>query len=170
MRPVNRALTTLPLLILASMLFLLWRGLYKDPSKIPSPLIGKPAPLGAFSSQDLHGKISLVNVWASWCDACAQEHPFLLELSQHKVRLFGIDYKDQASAAREWLQQHGNPYQRVAMDPTGQAAMDWGVYGTPETFVIDKHGIIRYKQVGPINADVWYKELAPLIKKLEQES
>jgi cytochrome c biogenesis protein CcmG/thiol:disulfide interchange protein DsbE len=170
-----------PLMIVVIIFILLWRGLTLHPDRIPSPLINKLSP--AFSLPDLFnqekmitnknlaGHVVLVNVWATWCVACAEEHDQLLKLAKRdNIFLMGINYKDDPTAAKEWLTVHGNPYQIVVTDRNGQSAIDWGVYGTPETFVIDKKGIIRYKQIGPIDEEVWENTLKPLIEKLRYES
>ncbi|MDF2868275.1 MAG: thiol:disulfide interchange protein, partial [Gammaproteobacteria bacterium] len=156
---------------------LLWRGLQLDPHKIPSTLINKPVP--KFNLPDLMnsgnrlterqflGQVSLVNVWATWCTACQQEHPILLDIARtHKVKLYAIDYKDDLQTAKNWLAQYGNPFLAIGFDATGQAAIDWGVYGTPETFLIDRQGIIRYKHIGPLTKQIWQNTLLPLIDKL----
>lgn len=169
----------LPLLLFLLIAYVLWRGLQLHPGQIPSPLINKPAPAfelpalltpGHLNTQIFIGKVSLLNVWATWCYACAQEHDDLLKIANsHDVILFGLDYKDDSTAAKNWLRDHGNPYQAVAFDVNGDTAIDWGVYGAPETFVIDKKGIIRYKQIGPITPEIWEHELKPLITKLQAQ-
>jgi len=156
---------------------LLAYGLRLDPRKIPSPLVDKPLP--AFSlptlenpkkllaNADLKGKVVLINVWASWCVACKQEHPVLLELSRDKlVPIIGLNYKDKREDATHMLKTEGNPYDVSIVDADGRVGIDWGVYGVPESFVVDKQGVIRYKQIGPISPDVWEKTLLPLIRKL----
>ena len=171
----------IPLLIFIVLVILLAIGLTRDPKKIPSPLIGKPAPqfeLPAVlqpeqkvASQDFVGKVALFNVWASWCVACRQEHPLLVKFAkQHKTPIYGLNYKDKRSDAIRWLEAFGNPYVSSAYDLSGTVGIDWGVYGVPETFLIDKQGIIRFKQIGPVTEDVISNELLPLIRKLEQES
>jgi cytochrome c biogenesis protein CcmG/thiol:disulfide interchange protein DsbE len=171
----------IPLLVFIVLVILLAIGLTRDPKKIPSPLIGKAAPqfeLPAVlqpqqkvSSEDFLGKVALFNVWASWCVACRQEHPLLVEFSKnHKTPIYGLNYKDQRSDAIRWLEAFGNPYISSAFDLSGTVGIDWGVYGVPETFLIDKQGIIRFKQIGPVTDDVINNELLPLIQKLEQES
>lgn len=171
---------TLPLLVFFVIAIILWRGLGLHPNQVPSPLINKAVPTFSLatlidgkltSNKDFAGKITLVNVWATWCYACAQEHPFLLELSQRSdITLYGLDYKDDKTVAKKWLKQHGNPYKIIAVDQDGTAAIDWGVYGTPETFIVDKKGIIRYKHIGPLTQDVWEQKLKPLIDKIRSES
>lgn len=173
--------TLMPLVVFVLIGFVLYRGLNLHPERIPSPLVNQPAPyfqlaqLGypdrVFSSTDLFkGKVTLLNVWASWCSACRAEHPGLLQLagSSH-FQLIGIDYRDDAEAALKWLHQAGNPYSLVLEDPSGKTAIDWGVYGTPETFVIDRQGRIRFRQVGIITREVWQTTLQPLVLKLEKE-
>lgn len=154
-----------------------------DPSKLPSALIGRPVPtfvlppvealrsggkpIAGFSSADLSkGKVSVVNFWASWCGPCHTEHPFLVKLAAiSKAPLFGINYKDRASAARRFLGRYGNPFIAVGADGNGRTAIEWGVYGMPETFVIDARGRIAYKHVGPIDATVLKERLLPAIAK-----
>jgi cytochrome c biogenesis protein CcmG/thiol:disulfide interchange protein DsbE len=169
-----------PLIIFFLVGLTLWRGLGMHPNEIPSPLINKPAPdfqvttlegSKKLSNQDFFGHVSLLNVWATWCEACAAEHEFLLGLANDKnLYLYGLDYKDDASAAKKLLSEKGNPYRSVGVDLSGDTAINWGVYGTPETFVIDKKGIIRYKQIGALTADNWENVISPLIAKLEKES
>ena len=169
----------LPLTLFLLIAGVLWRGLQLHPGQIPSPLINKPAPAfdlpslltsGHVDNQIFIGKVSLLNVWATWCYACAQEHDDLSKIADsHEVALFGLDYKDDSAAAKNWLHEHGNPYQDVAFDANGDTAINWGVYGAPETFVIDKKGIIRYKQIGPITPAIWEHDLKPLVMKLRAE-
>ncbi|MXX98372.1 MAG: DsbE family thiol:disulfide interchange protein [Gammaproteobacteria bacterium] len=160
-----------------SMLVLFAIGLKLDPSYIPSPLIGKPMP--AFSGDDLQqpekqitqsdwlGQPALINIWASWCAACLSEHPLLMEFSQTETfPIYGIDYKDQREDALQWLKQHGNPYTMSLYDDSGRAGIDWGVYGVPETFVIDHVGTIHYKHIGPIDEILMQETLIPLLETL----
>ena len=153
-------------------------GLTKDPREVPSPLIEKPAPLfkvaqlhepgASFAPQDMRGKVWLLNVWASWCVSCRVEHPLLVEMSRQKiVPIVGLDYKDQREDGKQWLAKFGNPYTLSAFDNEGKVGIDYGVYGVPETFVIDKQGVIRYKQIGPITREALDKTIIPLIRKLE---
>lgn len=169
-----------PLLFFLVLLLLLAIGLKLDPSEVPSPLIGKPAPAfrlatledpsGEFTQEIFKGKISLLNVWASWCVSCREEHPFLLELAKRgEVVIYGLNYKDDPVQARRWLEMLGNPYRLSLYDPEGRAALDFGVYGVPETFLIDQQGVIRYKQIGPLTKSVWEEEIVPLIEKLKVE-
>lgn len=190
-KTVLRALRyTAPLLLFLVLTGLFWRGLQLNPTELSSQLIGKPAP--KFSLTSLHGpstsltetifydKISLVNVWATWCISCRHEHamllelqPMLLELNQRQlvdpalpaVQMIGLNFKDDPAMARAWLQKHGDPYQLILVDQIGKTALDWGVYGTPETFVVDQHGIVRYRHVGPITIDTWQRVLLPIISK-----
>jgi len=156
---------------------LLWNGLSLDPRKIPSPLIGKSLPPFALatvadparkvSRDELRGRVYLLNVWASWCVACRQEHPFLNELARNKtVSIIGLNYKDKREDALGWLGSLGNPYELSLADNDGRLGIDLGVYGVPETFIIDKQGVIRYKQIGPITPEAWDKKLLPLIKQI----
>jgi cytochrome c biogenesis protein CcmG/thiol:disulfide interchange protein DsbE len=152
-------------------------GLGRDPGMVPSPLIGKPVPVFSLppvqgrrlglSTGDLSGGVSLVNVFASWCVACREEHPLLMRLEeQGVVPIHGIDYKDKPSDAARWLETMGDPYTRTGADLDGRAAIDWGVYGVPETFVVDRRGRIAYKQVGPIDEKALGETILPLIQRL----
>ena len=176
-----RALIALPLILFLFIVLLLWHGLRLHPNQIPSPLINKPAPTFQLptlfdskkvtSTKDFLGHVTLVNVWATWCAACGDEHALLLQLAQQEQLFFyGLNYKDDSSLAKKWLTTQGNPYQIVAVDQFGKIAIDWGVYGTPETFVLDKKGIIRYKLIGAIDENTWQTTLKPLITQLRNES
>ena len=167
----------IPIGLFALLGVLLAVGLKLDPRKIPSPLVDKPLP--AFSlptlddpsrsltNTDFQGKVVLINVWASWCAACRQEHPLLMEVARAKqVPLIGLNYKDKRDDALRVLQAEGNPYDVSLVDADGRVAIDWGVYGVPETFVIDKAGVIRYKYIGPISTESWETTLLPLIQQL----
>ena len=167
----------IPLAIFVVLGLLLAYGLNLDPRKIPSPLIGKSLPAFSLTTvadparkvgrDDLLGRAYLLNVWASWCVACRQEHPFLNELARNKtVPIIGLNYKDKREDALGWLGSLGNPYELSLADNDGRLGIDLGVYGVPETFVIDKQGVIRYKQIGPITPEVWEQKLAPLIREL----
>jgi cytochrome c biogenesis protein CcmG/thiol:disulfide interchange protein DsbE len=166
-----------PLAIFVVLGLLLAYGLNLDPRKIPSPLIGKSLPAFSLTTvadparkvgrDDLLGRAYLLNVWASWCVACRQEHPLLNELARNKaVPIIGINYKDKREDALGWLGSLGNPYELSLADNDGRLGIDLGVYGVPETFVIDKQGVIRYKQIGPITPEVWEQKLAPLIREI----
>lgn len=167
----------IPLAIFIGMLVFLGVGLKLDPHEVPSPLIDKPAPVfhlqtldmpaRVLSTTDMRGQVWLLNVWASWCSGCREEHPVLVEFSQTRaVPIYGMDYKDQPSDARRWLRDLGNPYTAVVQDVDGRMGIEFGVYGVPETFVIDKAGIIRYKQIGPLTPNVLRDTILPLVRKL----
>jgi cytochrome c biogenesis protein CcmG/thiol:disulfide interchange protein DsbE len=169
----------LPLAIFLVVSVFLLRGLWLDPREVPSPFIDKPAPPftlaqleqpdAKFSPADMKGKVWLLNVWASWCVACRQEHPLLVELSKQKaVPLIGLNYKDKPEAAKAWLAQWGDPYNFSVKDLDGRVGIDYGVYGVPETFVIDKGGVIRHKQIGPITEEIWKSKLLPLLEQLRK--
>lgn len=163
----------LPIIALLLLCILLWRGLSLEPKKIPSNLINKPFPAVSlpqlnehqFNQQDLLGKVSIVHVWATWCLTCRSEHSFLMQI-RHRVNLIGLIYRDSKSHVSQWLEDFGDPYQSVLFDPDSSATLALGVYGTPETFIIDKKGLIRYKHIGEINERTWPKLLAK-IKELE---
>jgi len=166
----------MPLIIFGLLVALLAIGLTLNPRLVPSPLIGKAAPVfelpllnkaGTFSDRDFKGHITLLNVWASWCFACRQEHEAVTWLSRQGVRVIGFNYKDENNNAKAWLQQFGNPYEAVVVDLDGRIGIDWGVYGAPETFLIDQNGIIRDKFIGPLNEEYISEKLLPMIKQLE---
>lgn len=168
----------LPLVIFVVMAGFLWIGLGLRPSEVPSPLIGKPAPDfqlaqlhepgKTISRQELLGQVWLLNVWASWCVSCRQEHPVLVSLSRSgQVPIYGLNYKDKREDAQRWLQALGNPYLISAFDDEGQVGIDYGVYGVPETYVIDREGIIRFKQIGPVTPEVLQQKILPLVKELQ---
>lgn len=170
----------IPLIVFIAMVVFLAIGLTLDPREVPSPFIGKPAPSfslpqvadagQSFGNNDLKGRVSLLNVWASWCVSCRQEHPVLIELAKQNVLpIYGLNYKDEREAALGWLKRFGDPYIASAFDADGKVGIEWGVYGVPETFVIDKQGVIRYKQTGPVTEEVLKKTLLPLIRQLQQE-
>ncbi|MGE5665823.1 MAG: DsbE family thiol:disulfide interchange protein [Betaproteobacteria bacterium] len=163
-------------LVLAGFLYV---GLGLNPREVPSPLVDKPAPAfhlaklaqpdQTFSRDDMKGKVWMLNVWASWCTACREEHPLLVEIAkQGTVPIVGLNYKDKPDAAKQWLAQWGDPYKLSVQDPVGRTGIEYGVYGVPETFVIDKNGVIRFKQIGPITPKVWQDKMLPLIRQLEQ--
>lgn len=166
----------LPLLLFFVMVGFLAKGLFLNPKEVPSPLIGKPAPafeapvLGdpskTFSTADMKGKVWLLNTWASWCAACRDEHPLLVEMLKHKIPLYGLAYKDVEADALEVLKEMGNPYIITANDADGAIGLDYGVYGVPETYIIDKAGIIRYKQIGPITPDALRNDIIPILQEL----
>ena len=167
----------MPLIIFAVLVIFLAVGLTLNPREVPSPLIGKPAPEfelplllqeGSFSNKDLIGHVTLLNVWASWCFACRQEHEVVKHLSREGVRIIGLNYKDDASDAKQWLAKLGNPYQAIAADRDGRIAIDWGVYGAPETFLIDQQGIIRHKVIGPLSDQEKFDALMAVMKTLKK--
>lgn len=175
-------------------------GLTRDPHEVPSPLVGKPTPEfklmqlesgKTFAPADLRGKVWILNVWSSWCVSCRQEHPLLVAFSrQGRLPIVGLNYKEVRGdgeldvknispeneeklvrqRANMWLAQHGNPYSLVALDMDGRVGIDYGVYGVPESYVIDKAGVIRYKQIGPFTLEVLQKKVLPLIEQLEKQS
>jgi cytochrome c biogenesis protein CcmG/thiol:disulfide interchange protein DsbE len=155
-------------------------GLTLNPRELPSPLVGKAAPDFSLSqlhdpgkvisSNDLKGKVWLLNFWASWCGGCKDEHPVLIHLAQSgAVPIYGMDYKDQRNEALSWLREWGNPYSVVAVDELGRVGINYGVYGVPETYVIDKQGVIRYKQIGPLREDILEKKILPLVRELQNQ-
>jgi cytochrome c biogenesis protein CcmG/thiol:disulfide interchange protein DsbE len=167
----------IPIGLFVALGVLLAVGLKLDPRKIPSPLVDKPLPAftlttledpkKTLSKTDFHGQVVLFNVWASWCVACKEEHPVLIELARRKLApIVGLNYKDQRDAALAVLKADGNPYDANLVDADGRVGIDWGVYGVPETFVVDKQGIIRHKHIGPITPEVIEQELLPLIREL----
>lgn len=169
----------LPLVAFVVLVGFLAVGLNLNPREVPSPLVGKPAPAFVlpqlaeqekkFSPEDMKGKVWLLNVWASWCVSCRQEHPLLVEMARAQVApIIGLDYKDQREDGLRWLKQYGNPYDMVAFDADGRVGIDYGVYGVPETYVIDKAGVIRHKHIGPITAEVLKDKLLPLIRELNK--
>ena len=168
-----------PLVAFAVLLGFLWVGLSLNPREVPSPLIDKPAPRFALARlddaaktvrlDDLKGKAFILNVWASWCVACREEHPLLLEFAKKRVvPVYGLNYKDARDEALPWLKRNGDPYQLVAFDADGRIGIDYGVYGVPETYLIDKRGVIRFKHIGPLSREVAQKKLQPLVKELSQ--
>ena len=172
----------LPLLVFAALAVLLaagvWMSRRADRDALPSPLIGKPAPDFALPSlheperivtlKDLRGAPFLLNVWGSWCAACRIEHPVLTRFAERKrVRVVGYNWKDERADALRWLEQFGNPFWLVVTDVEGGNAIDWGIYGAPETFLVDANGVIRWKHVGPISDEVVRKEIMPMLQQIE---
>lgn len=167
----------LPLLAVVGLFVLLGVGLGLNPREVPSPLIDKPAP--AFSLSELHAPdklitetalsegVTLFNVWATWCLACRQEHDLLVGLKEAGVKIVGLNYKDERVPAIQWLEQRGDPYVTTVFDPDGKAGIEWGVYGVPETFVIDDNGLVRYKHIGPLTVESIQNELIPLLRELK---
>ncbi len=178
-RMSRRLVFVLPALAFVGVATAFLYGLGRDPSVIPSALVGRPVPefklppvkgrtLGLASS-DLRGEVSLVNVFASWCTACREEHPLLMKIKdEHTVPIHGIDYKDKPDDAANWLDTMGDPYARTGADIDGRVSIDWGVYGVPETFVVDRQGRIAYKHVGPVSGQVLSGEILPLIERLRK--
>ena len=184
--PRRRLVVLLPLLaFLALAALFLYRLGSGDPSKLPSALIGRPVPdtplppiagllrdgatVPGIASTDFKGAVTLLNVWASWCVPCHDEAPLLMTLAADKrIRIAGINYKDQPDNARRFIGRYGNPFAAVGADGQGRASIDWGVYGVPETFVVDKLGVIRYKQIGPVTAEALERKILPLIRELER--
>ena len=175
---INRAL--LPLIVFIVLVVFLGIGLTKDPRKLPSTFIGKSAPAftlpqlhksnKTFSPKDMLGKVWVLNVWASWCVSCRAEHHVLNAMvKSNQVNLIGLNYKDAVSDARSWLARYGDPYQLSVSDVEGLTGIDWGVYGVPETFVIDRKGIVRLKHTGPVTNKDIRDEIIPLLKQLEKE-
>ncbi len=171
---------TIPLVVFVGLVLFFAIGLQRDPRRVPSPLIDKPAPeLGVsrlkapnktIHRDDLLGKPALVNVWASWCVACRAEHEVLLRLAREtQLPIIGLNYKDKREAALQWLADLGNPYTAIAVDADGRVGIDWGVYGVPESFLLDPQGIIRYKQIGPLTWKVLQEEILPLIQSFETQ-
>ena len=170
----------LPLMAFLVMVIFLGIGLKLDPHDVPSPLINKPAPAftlpqlheqqKTFSPADMKGKVWLLNVWASWCVSCRQEHIYLTEFARNRsINLMGLNYKDEPAAAMQWLERLGNPYKISISDIDGMAGLDWGVYGVPETFIIDKQGVVRHKQTGPVDPTILQTIIMPLIEQLNRE-
>lgn len=155
-------------------------GLGRDPHEVPSPLINKAAPTfrlpqlkepsKTFSAEDMRGKVWILNVWASWCIACQDEHPLLIEYAKtNVVPIYGLNYKDKRDDALAWLDELGDPYVVSAADVDGRVAIDYGVYGAPETYVIDQSGTIRFKQIGPVTREVWSDKVLPLVQELNRQ-
>lgn len=169
-----------PLGIFFALVILLGIGLTLNPREVPSPLINKPAPAfevpqlhdagKTFSPQQMLGKVWMLNVWASWCVSCRDEHPVLMELARQNVLpIYGLDYKDKREEGIRWLAQFGNPYVLSAYDADGRVGIDYGVYGVPETYIIDKRGVIRFKQIGIVTREVVRDKIIPLVRELERE-
>ncbi len=175
---MKRLILLVPLALFLGMAAFLYKGLFLNPQELPSALIDKPLP--AFSLPDLKAPQTmitqadfkgpaLINVWATWCPTCKAEHQMLNDLAKAGVTIYGINYKDDAQAAQQWLKDYLDPYQRTLVDAQGSLGLDLGVYGAPETFLIDAQGIIRHKYVGAIDERVWRQELAPRYQALLEE-
>jgi cytochrome c biogenesis protein CcmG, thiol:disulfide interchange protein DsbE len=169
----------IPLVLFILLVGFLAIGLRHDPHEVPSPLINKPAPAfqlsqlrdssKSFSAADMRGKVWLLNVWASWCVTCRDEHPLLIQYARSgALPIYGLNYKDKREDALAWLGELGDPYLLSAADTDGRVGIDYGVYGAPETYLIDRDGIIRFKQVGPVTPDIWQKTIIPLAQQLNK--
>jgi cytochrome c biogenesis protein CcmG, thiol:disulfide interchange protein DsbE len=169
----------IPLALFVVLVAFLAIGLGHDPRTVPSPLINKPAPdfrlpqlqdpTKSFTTQEMRGKVWLLNVWASWCISCREEHPLLVDLARSQtVPVLGLNYKDARDDALAWLTEFGNPYQFSLSDTEGRVGINYGVYKVPETFLIDRDGVIRYKQIGPITSEALRKQILPLVKELSK--
>ncbi|MCE2029960.1 DsbE family thiol:disulfide interchange protein [Sessilibacter corallicola] len=166
----------IPLAVFLALSVLFYRGLFLDPTELPSALIDKPVPefelasLGqpgqTIENEDLLGKPYLLNVWATWCVSCRYEHPYLIQLAEQGVNIYGINYKDDTDEAVRWLERLGDPYQMNIVDQDGRLGVDLGVFGAPETYVVDSQGVIRYKHVGVVNQEVWQSTMAPIYSQL----
>ena len=167
----------IPLIVFALLALLFWRGLSLDPNAMPSALLNKPVPEFQLPSLEdpqvmvsrdiFQGKVSLLNVWATWCPPCYDEHPYLVKLSQEGVRIIGVNYKDKVEDSQRWLNDLGNPYEVTIQDPDGRLGVDLGVSGWPETYIVDAKGLIRYKHVGVVDDKAWREQLEPLVKSLQ---
>ena len=169
----------IPLAIFLVLVAFLAIGLRRDPHEIPSPLINKPAPAfqlaqlkdpsKTFSAEEMKGKVWVLNVWASWCFSCRDEHPLLLQYARSGVLpIYGLNSKDKREDALAWLAELGDPYVLSVSDLDGRVGIDYGVYGAPETYLIDRAGVIRFKQVGPVTPDIWQQKILPLAKELNK--
>jgi len=179
---MNLVLKLLPLALFVALAAFLAKGLTLDPSELPSPLIDKPAPVfsvarlprlvggadeGEFLSTDMEGQVWVLNVWASWCGPCIQEHPYLVSLAEQRdIPVVGLNYKDNPEDAQRWLARLGDPFAHLLNDEQGDVGLDWGVYGVPETFIIDGAGRVRYKHVGPVDSAALTENLIPIIDEL----
>jgi cytochrome c biogenesis protein CcmG/thiol:disulfide interchange protein DsbE len=169
----------IPLVAVTALLGLLLLGLGLNSRDLPSPLVGQPAPAFMLESledpevllteQDFIGEVALVNVWATWCSTCRQEKPLLMELARGGIPIHAFNYRDERDAALRYLEMTDSPYRTIAYDPAGDAGIDWGVYATPETYVLDAEGVIRYKRIGPLSRQLLLDEVLPLIEKLRAE-
>lgn len=178
----QRLFLFIPLVIFAVLVVLFWRGLSLNPGEMPSALLNKPVPVFELpvlaapenpqglvnaNQEMLKGKVSLLNVWATWCVTCRQEHEFLNALKTQGVAIYGINYKDSSEDAQQWLAELHNPYIYSVIDADGRLGLNLGVFGAPETYVIDKQGVIRYKHIGDVNAQVWEKTIKPIVDSLQ---
>lgn len=169
----------IPLAVFVVIAGFLWAGLKLNPREVPSPFVDKPAPAftlprlananQTIATTDMQGRVWLLNVWASWCAACYTEHPLLNDLAAEGITIVGLNHKDKDADAKRWLADLGNPYETIAVDIDGAVSIEWGVYGVPETFVIDKAGIVRYKHIGPVTEQDLANKIRPLLEALQQE-
>lgn len=168
-----------PMLVFGIVVGFLGVGLTLNPRELPSPLVGKPMPPfelpqlqdpeNVFAPDGLRGQVWLFNVWASWCSGCQEEHPILMKLAKAgDVPVYGMDYKDRRDDALSWLRRHGNPYPMTAFDEAGRVGIDYGVYGVPETYVIDRQGVVRYKHIGPLDEEILQRKILPLVRELQK--
>lgn len=177
----QRIVLFIPVVIFMLLSVLLWRGLSNDPTNLPSALLNKPVPvfnLPVLAAQEnpagitsatneiFKGHVTLLNVWATWCVTCKQEHDYLMTLKEQGVRIIGVNYKDNIEGAEKWLKDLLNPYYLSVVDKNGRLGLDLGVYGAPETFIIDKQAIIRYRYAGEVNEEVWLETLKPIVESL----
>ena len=172
----------IPLVLFIAMLVLLTAGLSNNPRIVPSPLIDRPLPPFSLprlftpdvniGPADFNGGVTLLNVWASWCTSCRVEHPLFMELSESEedIFIYGLNYKDKRENAMQWLQRHGNPFKASAYDEKGMTGIDLGVYGVPETYIVDAAGIVRLKHIGPVTKTVLENKIRPLLNNLRQET
>ena len=167
----------LPLLAFAVLSIFLFRGLWLDPREMPSALVGRPVPVFSLpslgesdllSEADLAGQVGLLNVWATWCPSCRVEHPYLVQLADRGIPVYGLNYKDDDSAALQWLEELGDPYRFNIADREGTLGLDLGVYGAPETYLVDAAGVIHYRHVGVVDETVWQTILEPLYRQLNE--
>lgn len=176
----TRLIAMIPLLLFVVIAVFFAKGLRLDPRHLPSMMVDKPVPdftestledaNKQITNKDIKGQVALLNVWATWCTSCWAEHHVLMDVVEKEhVPIYGVNYKDERRTAQQWLQDRGNPYIENAFDDKGQLGIDLGVYGTPETFVIDKSGVIRYRLAGPMSPDTWQHVIKPLIEKLRAE-
>lgn len=169
----------IPLLVFLLLAVFFWRGLSLDPTRMPSALIDQPMPSfqlptltnpnKIITESDLKGGVKLLNVWATWCVSCRAEHPFLMQLKQQGIDIVGINYKDDSAAAQQWLVDLKNPYRFNLVDQDGRLGIDLGVFGAPETYVLDRQGIIRFKHVGVLDQQVWNETVGPIFRQLQQQ-
>ena len=174
----QRLFLFIPLAIFVVLVGFFFRGLSLDPNEMPSALLDKSVPKFILPRLEnpqetrtetiLHGKVSLLNVWATWCVTCRQEHAFLNQLKNQGIHIVGLDYKDNSVDAQRWIAELGNPYDEILVDEDGRVGVDLGVFGAPETYVVDKQGVIRYKYIGDLNQKVWNETVQPIIKSLEK--